>query len=56
MEKEFVPYELAVKLQDLGFDESCFGYYLCKRSDYPIELEITTSWIDLMPSSSCVLY
>jgi hypothetical protein len=27
MEKEFVPYELAVKLKALGFDESCFGYY-----------------------------
>ena len=27
MKKEFVPYELAVKLKDLGFDEPCFGYY-----------------------------
>ncbi len=27
MEKEFVPYELAVKLKALGFDEPCFGYY-----------------------------
>ena len=27
MEKEFVPYELAVKLNALGFDEECFGYY-----------------------------
>jgi hypothetical protein len=26
MEKEFVPYELAVKLKELGFDEPCFGY------------------------------
>jgi hypothetical protein len=28
MEKEFVPYELAVKLKELGFDEPCFGYYV----------------------------
>ena len=28
MEKEFAPYELAVKLKDLGFDEPCFGYYV----------------------------
>ena len=28
MEKEFVPYELAVKLKELGFDEPCFGYYI----------------------------
>jgi hypothetical protein len=31
MEKEFVPYELAVKLKTLGFDEPCFVYY--KRSN-----------------------
>ena len=29
MEKEFVPYELALKLKELGFDEPCFGMY-CK--------------------------
>ena len=28
MEKEFVPYELAVKLKELGFDEECFGVYI----------------------------
>ena len=28
MKKEFVPYELAVKLKNLGFDEPCFGYYV----------------------------
>ena len=27
MKKEFVPYELAVKLKELGFDEPCFGWY-----------------------------
>ena len=27
MEKEFVIYELAVKLKELGFNEPCFGYY-----------------------------
>ena len=27
MEREFVPYELAVKLKELGFDEQCLGYY-----------------------------
>jgi hypothetical protein len=27
MEKEFVPYELALKMKQLGFDEPCFGYY-----------------------------
>ena len=28
MEKEFVPYELAVKLKELGFDEPCFNFYM----------------------------
>ena len=55
MTKEFAPYELAVKLKELGFDELCFGYYLCKNSAFGVRLEITTNWIDLLPydSSSC---
>jgi len=28
MNKEFIPYEEAVELKVLGFDESCFGYYI----------------------------
>ncbi len=28
MEKEFVPYELALELKELGFDEPCFGSYV----------------------------
>ena len=27
MEKEFVPYTLALALKELGFDEPCFGFY-----------------------------
>ena len=27
MEKEFVPYEQALALKELGFDEPCFGFY-----------------------------
>jgi hypothetical protein len=27
MKKEFVPYELAVKLKELGFNEPCLAYY-----------------------------
>ena len=27
MNKEFVPYEQALELKELGFDEECFGYY-----------------------------
>ena len=27
MEKEFVTYELALRMKSLGFDEPCFGHY-----------------------------
>ena len=27
MEKEFVPYELALRMKHLGFNEPCFGFY-----------------------------
>jgi hypothetical protein len=54
MKKEFTDHSAALRLDLLGFNEPCFGYYLCKRSDLPVELEITT-WVDLLPydSSSC---
>jgi len=28
MNKEFIPYTEALALKELGFDESCFGYYV----------------------------
>ena len=28
MEKEFIPYELALELKELGFEEPCFGVYV----------------------------
>ena len=27
MDKEFVPYNIALAMKELGFDEPCFGYY-----------------------------
>ena len=30
MEKEFIPYELALRMKDLGFDEECFAVYFDK--------------------------
>ena len=39
MTKEFVPYELAVKLKQLGFDERCFKYEdvkkICENHEQP---------------------
>ncbi len=28
MEKEFIPYEQALALKELGFDEPCFGFFV----------------------------
>ena len=28
MEKQFIPYEQALELKELGFDEPCFGFYV----------------------------
>jgi hypothetical protein len=33
MEKEFIPYEQALALKELGFDEPCFGYYDIKDNN-----------------------
>jgi hypothetical protein len=30
MNKEFIPYEQALELKELGFDEPCFGFYTYK--------------------------
>jgi len=38
MEKEFVPYELALRMKQLGFDEPCFGKF------YYNQLEIGGNW------------
>lgn len=42
MEKEFIPYEQALALKDLGFDEPCFGsYQLIENRDYENGLKIS---------------
>jgi hypothetical protein len=33
MEKEFVPYELALRMKRIGFDEPCLGVYYTKDGD-----------------------
>ena len=49
IEKEFVPYEEAFALKELGFNEPCLGYYLCRNSAFGIDdLEITIECVDLI--------
>jgi len=56
MTKEFVPYELAVKLKALGFNEPCFGYYLedgtWVPASYSEEGTVYPSNTDLLPEWS----
>lgn len=53
MTKEFAPYELAVKLKALGFNEPCFGFYLedgtWTPASYSREGTVYPSNTDLLP-------
>ena len=35
--KDFTPYEEALTLEELGFDEDCLGAYIRKRSNLPVQ-------------------
>jgi hypothetical protein len=35
MNKEFVPYDIALAMEELGFDEHCFGFYNQDFTDEP---------------------
>jgi hypothetical protein len=35
MKKEFLPYEQALALKELGFDEPCFAYFKDEEFQYP---------------------
>ena len=39
MEKEFISYEQALALKELGFDEECLGWYVSKTSQ-TLEIEL----------------
>lgn len=34
MEKQFIPYDLALELKELGFNQPCFAFYGLSRDDY----------------------
>jgi hypothetical protein len=47
MEKEFVPYELALRMKQLGFDEPCFGYWYTEQEEYK-KIDIQLATIDFL--------
>jgi hypothetical protein len=54
MEKEFIPYEQALALKELGFDEPCFGYFYTE--DKFFETKIKNSELEEDCSISAPLY
>lgn len=36
MEKEFIPYEQALDLEELGFNEPCISFYSSEKELYPV--------------------
>ena len=57
MEKEFIPYEIALAVKKLGFDENCFGYYKSQGKELvfiKIKNSIISNWEDsFMEFSQC---
>jgi len=56
MEKEFVPYEEALALKELGFDEECFTIYFQSRNIKQTELSAIIGYlpIDITAEKSCL--
>jgi hypothetical protein len=54
MTKEFIPYERALALKKLGFDESCIGFYNV-RSLFVPDYKVTKLQIDNLRLEKCCL-
>jgi hypothetical protein len=52
MKKEFVIYEIALALKELGFDEECLGYYLPDEGNLLVDGK--SIWFDIIDSNSLV--
>ena len=41
--KEFIPYERSLELKQLGFDESCFGYWYTEQEEFKkIDIQLSS--------------
>ncbi len=54
MEKDFIPYEQALALKELGFDELCFGFYNIRGFFVP-DYKVTKLQIDNLKLEECCL-
>ena len=41
MKNEFVPYDIALAMKELGFEEGCIGLYYCDGSEFKLEYRET---------------
>ena len=51
MEKEFVPYDLALALEELGFDEPCFAFYTSEKQLIIARGDVLQSSIEKAPTA-----
>jgi hypothetical protein len=43
LEKEFVPFEIALELKQLGFNEICFGYWYTEQEEFKkIDIQLSS--------------
>ena len=56
MEKEFIPYEQALELKELGFNEPCYCFYNGKFLQWKIDDSEGTEAIDINPNKNIGLY
>lgn len=54
MKKEFIPYDRALKMKALGFDEPCFGFYICKGHPVMIDEIRNGKCFDSDESEGCL--
>ena len=47
MNKEFIPFDEALALKELGFDELCFGYWYTEQEEFR-KIDIQLSSIDFL--------
>ena len=50
MSKEFIPYEQALELKELGFDEPCFGWWFADEEMFIIEKLIKSTSENIVQS------
>jgi len=53
MEKEFIPYEQALELKELGFNEKCAAHYLGEGEEY-LELKWLIYRNDSINTAKCI--